>query len=200
MDVKLENLIEKIKKEGVEDAQRKADEILKKAEKEAASIVEDARKEAEKIQKEAERKIGQFQKNSELALQQANRDAQLLLKEKLMAMFDRVFKREVSGTLTHDFVKELILNIVKTWAKKSEVEIEVNEKDKKKLEKLMFEGISKDLKDAILVKPSPDMEHGFRVGMKGEDVYYDFSDESIAEMLKGFLNPRLNDILDGKNG
>ena len=43
MDIKLENLIEKIKKEGVEDAQRKADEILKKAEKEAASIVEDAR-------------------------------------------------------------------------------------------------------------------------------------------------------------
>ena len=50
------------------------------------------------------------------------------------------------------------------------------------------------------MKASPDFTHGFRIGLKGKDVYYDFSDESIAEMLRAALNPRLKEIVDIKHG
>ena len=200
MDVKLENLIERIKQEGVEGAQKTSEEILKKAQKEAEAIVKNAKKEAEKIIEDAKRQTDQIQKSSETALRQAARDSELLLRERFTALFDNVFKKEVSGTLTPDFLKEIILKIVDKWLKNPNIDIVLSEEDKKKLEKLLFASIKKDLKKSITIHASSDVIQGFRIGQKGEEVYYDFSDETIANMLKMFLNPRLNEILDRKDG
>ena len=50
MDVKLGDLIEKIKKEGIEEAQQTSDEMINEAKQKAASIISQAKKEAEKKQ------------------------------------------------------------------------------------------------------------------------------------------------------
>ncbi len=70
-------------------------------------------------------------------------------------------------------------------------------KDKEKLEQLLFSGVNSKLRDTITLMASGQISKGFRIGLKGKDVYYDFSDDSIVEMLKGYLNPRLNEILEG---
>jgi len=200
MEVKLENIIERLKKEGVEGAQHASEAILNKANQEADSIVRDANKKAEKMIREASQQVEQFQKNSRLALQQAARDSELLLKERLIELFDRIFKRELSEILKPDFLKELILNIIKRWSDHPDAEIIVSEKDKKKLEEHLFAGVKGQLKESITIKTSSEIAHGFRIGLKGENVYYDFTDESIMDMIRMFLNPRLNEILDRKNG
>jgi len=200
MDVNLENLIEKIKKEGVEKAQHVSDEIVNKAKKEADGIVAQAKKEAAKIVEEAKKESARFQKNAELALKQAARDSVLQMKGKLTALFDHVFKRRVSDELTSDFLKTLILEIVEAWSHNPNIEIHVNEKDKKKLEQVLFQSLKKELQRSVTIKVNNDVAHGFRIGIKGESVYYDFSDESIADMLKTFLNPRLTAILDTEDG
>ena len=200
MDVKLEGLIEKIRKEGVEGGRKASDELIKKAKDEADSILSEAKKKAEKMVADAEEKTNQFQKNGELALQQAARDSLLLVKERLYELFDRVFKQEISAALKPDILKELILAIISKWADKSHVEITLSKEDKKKLETVLFKGVKKKLKETVTIQASSDLTHGFRIGLKENDVYYDFSDETIAEMLKIFLNPRLKEILDGKNG
>lgn len=196
MDVKLEKLIAKIKKEAIDEAQKEADSVIDTAKKEAASLRQQAKKDTDEMIRDAEKKIEQFQKNSELALQQASRDSLLLLKEKITSMFDEVFKRAVSEALTPDFMKKLIHEIVVTWAKDKDVEVEISKKDLKTLESVLFEGIKKDMKEGIVLKPSEDLSGGFRVGLKGDDVYYDFTDESITDLLMSFLNPRLNEILN----
>lgn len=200
MDVKLENLIERIKKEGIEGAQQMSDEIIEKAKGEADSIIDHARKEAEKIVEEGRNQATQFQENAELALRQAARDAELLLRAKFTELFDRVFKKEVSKSLAPDFLKELILKIVDKWSDDVNAEIILSKKDKKQLEDLLFSSLKDELKDSITIKVSSDISRGFRFGLKGEHLYYDFSDESIAEMLKMFLNPRLKQILDKEDG
>lgn len=200
MDVKLDSLIEKIKKEGVEDAQKQSEDILKDAKQNAASITENAQKEAEKIIEDGKKQAEQFRKNAESDLHQAARNTQLLLKEKITALFDNVFKREVGEKLTPEFLKELIMKIVSSWSEDSGAEIVVNEKDKKKLEALLFEGLKKDVKDSITVRASKEVTSGFHIGMKGDQVYYDFSDEAIADVLKTLISPSLKEILDRENG
>lgn len=200
MDVKLENLIEKIKEEAVEEARKSADELLKKTEQEAKSMINDAEKEAKHIIEDAKQKGAKFQENAELAIQQAARDSELLLKEKFTAMCDNVFKKEVSGVLEPDFLKKLILKIIDQWAGDPQMEISVNKEDTEKLEKLLKESLKGELKKSITIRPSSDIADGFRIGLKGGDVYYDFSGESISELLKMFLNPRIKKILENKNG
>ena len=41
---------------------------------------------------------------------------------------------------------------------------------------------------------------GFHIGLEGEHVYYDFTDEAITDVLKAFSNPDLRAILDGEDG
>jgi len=72
----------------------------------------------------------------------------------------------------------------------------LNKNDKSKLEALLFTGLKDELKQSITLKTSPDLTKGFRIGLKGEEVYYDFSDDAIAEILKSLINPKLKEILD----
>jgi len=197
MDVKLDNLIAKLKEEGVEGAQKAADAILAKAKADAEALTEKAKKTAELREKEAEVKAAQFQRNAELAVKQAGRDAELLLKEQITALFDRVFKHEVGEVMDAEFLKGLILEIVQSWGKAEGVEVEVNEARVKKLEAVLMDGVKKEIEAGVTLKPSTDLAAGFRIGVKDEDLYYDFSDDSIAELLRAFLNHRINSIMAG---
>lgn len=200
MEVKIENIIEKLKKEGVEGAKKASDDILTNAKKEASDIVSNAKKEADKIIQDAKKKADAFQENSILAIRQAARDGELLLKGRIQTLFDNVFKQEVAGTMRPEFLKSLILNLIENWGEDSEAEITVSQSEVKELEKLLASGLKKKAKTGITLKASPDFSHGFRIGLKGRDVYYDFSDDSIAEVLRNALNARLKEILDIKNG
>ena len=196
MDVKLDSLIEKIKKEGIEEAQQTSDEIVKEAKQKASSIIDEAKKEAIIINENGKRDAERFRENAEADLKQAVRNAELLLKEKISALFNRVFKKQVGIALTPDFLKELILNITGSWAKDGKADIVLNNDDIEKLEKLLFNGLQDEIKDTITLKVSSEVSKGFRVGLKGEQVYYDFSDEAIADVLKSLINPKLKEILD----
>jgi len=199
-EVKLENLIEKIRKEGVEGAQQASDEMVQKAKTEAEEIVAQAKKEAEDIVSKGEAKAAQFQANAELAIQQAARDGELMFKSRLNELFDNVFKNQVNASLSPDVLKDMIVAIVGNWAKNPNIEITVAENDAKKLEKVLFAGLNKEVADGIEIKTGNDVSGGFRIGLKDENVYYDFSDESIASILKASLNPRIKEILGKSNG
>lgn len=200
MDVNLESLIEKIKKEAIEEGQQAAAAIVDKANEEAAAIVGNARKDAEKIVGDARTQAAKLQENANQALRQAARDVELLLKEQLTALFNRVFKRGVGGALGPEFLQGIILKLVDEWAEKGTVEVTVSAADKKKLETLLFSHLKEELEQSVTIRASHAVARGFRFELKGGSVYYDFTDETIADALKAFINPSLQAILDGKDG
>ena len=65
---------------------------------------------------------------------------------------------------------------------------------------MLFSSLKEDLRESITLKSSADISTGFRVALKGEEVYYDFSDEAVAEAIRTLLNPKLKEILDANNG
>ncbi|NOZ63120.1 MAG: hypothetical protein GXO74_15825 [Calditrichaeota bacterium] len=200
MDVKLDSLIEKIRKEGIEEGKKGADELIRDAQKKAEKIVADAKKEAEKIVEDGKEQAAHFQANAEADINQAARDTELLLKEKILATFDLVFKREVDATLKPDFMASLIQKLVTDWVKGRDVDVIVSEDDKKKLETLLFKGLKKEIKDTISLRVSREVSSGFRVGIKEDQVFYDFSDDAIIDVMRSLMNPKLKEILDRKDG
>ncbi len=200
MELKLDKLIDKIKKDGVEGAQKASDEILKKAEQKATAVAESANKKARQIITEAEANAEKIRSNAEAALKQSARDTVLVCKEQLIALFDRVFKQEIAGTLTADFLKDLLLHMVENWHGEDRFNVLLNDKDKKELEKLLFSQAQKSLQEQITFKVDGGISNGFRIGLKGGDVYYDMTDESIADFLKELLSPSIRSILDQENG
>jgi V/A-type H+-transporting ATPase subunit E len=199
MDVKIENIIEKLKKEGVEKAQKASEQILADAKKKADQMIATAQKDAEKIMDDAKKQAASFEESSRVALKQAARDGELLLKRRIQALFDTVFKASAGEAMQPEFMQKLIYKLVEQWSDK-DLEISVSEKDLKSLKVLLFAGMKKKVKTGIELKASADLQHGFRVGIKGDDVYYDFTDDSIAEILRMSLNPRLKKMLDKEDG
>jgi len=196
MESKLEHLIEKIKTDGINEAQKSADEIIKTARKEAGSIIKKAQEDAQKIVADAGKQAEKLQSNAESALKQAARDTVLVTKEKLIKLLDKVFQRELGTALSPDFMKELILKIVEHWSGGAKLKVLVSEKDLEELRELMFVKNRSELKDTVTIKVDKGISKGFRVGLKDNNVYYDFTDASIAEFLAEFLNPGIREILD----
>lgn len=195
MSVKLDSLIEKIKADGVDAAKAEADKILSEAKKEAESIVKKAEDKAEDFRKAAEADAQAYQKNSEAAIQQAARDTVLVMKEKITNMLENAFVANIDGSLDEAFTKDLIVKLVETWAKGDEVDVLVNEIDADKLLAEVRKSLSADLKDTVDVKLDKKMSKGFRIGKKGGNLFYDFTDESILESLRLFLNPKIAELL-----
>jgi V/A-type H+-transporting ATPase subunit E len=200
MEVKLDHIIEKIKADGVEQANQEAAEIKQNAKKEADKIIENARKEAEKVVSDAEKEVADFEEKSKRALQLAVRDTQLLVKEKLTDLFDRAFKQKVSDSLDPEFLHKMILKIVENWDEKKSAEIELSEADKKQIEPLLAKSLQDELKDSVTLQVSDRVSKGFRIRREDEDLYYDLTDENIAEILYLFINPKLKAILENDNG
>jgi len=201
MDVKLESLIEKIKKDGIEEARRGTEEIIQKANKKAGLIVEEAKNQAEKILDDSRKEAERLKDNTESSLRQAGRDLALASREQIVNLFDRILKRSISKELSPDFMKQLIIKIIDKWSpRKEEVEVLASEKDKRKLEELLLSQLKQEAKKTIEIKISKSVDKGFRIGLKGEDAYYDFTPESILECFKKMLNPAISAILKEKNG
>ncbi len=201
MDIKLESLIAKIKKDGIEEAKKTSAEIIEKAKGEAEAIIKQAQAQAQNAKAKAEASALKSESNAKASLKQAARDLILALKGELTTLFERILKDNAGQALSPDFMKELIAKIVDKWSAKEGAvkEVLVNKADKEKLEKLLLESLKKEAKKTIEIKTSKDIDKGFRIGIKGENFYYDFTDQSILEALKQFLNPALRTILDTNN-
>jgi len=200
METKLESLIEKLKKEGVDEAKKIGEKMMADARRESEQQIGEARAKAEEILSTAARKADLLQKNAESAIRQAARDAELALKDRLMGTLDNVFRHEVSRTLSPDVMKTLILEIVSRWKPGKELDVRLNKTDLKKLENALFSGVHAKLKETIHLQGTEEDSGGFRIGIKGENVYYDFSADTISEFLKSSLNPRIREILEERHG
>jgi V/A-type H+-transporting ATPase subunit E len=203
MDVKLESLIEKIQKEGVEQAEQKSDQIIKEAHKKEKEIIKKAQEEAKKTREEGKKEAEKFQKSAESSLQQAARNVVLSVKEKLTFIFNAILKKELKEALTPELVAKILENIVGKWAegRSKSLEVLVSHDDKEKVEELLFLRFKEEAKKGIEIKSSESFGKGFQIGIKGEDAYYDFSDQGITEALSVFLNPAISDLISiKKNG
>jgi len=198
METELKHLIDKIKEEGVEQAERDAKNVIANAEENAKNIIKDAEKKKAARVKEAEAQALNFRKASEEALKQAGRDVLLTLRGKVVEFFDRIIKEKISQELTPQALKDIIKTAVENFRKDSDLDIEVlvSKKDKEKLQKVLFSTLSQEAKKHLTLKGTLGIEKGFRIGEKGKDSYFDFSDEAISEAFSKYLNPKLIEILD----
>jgi len=55
--------------------------------------------------------------------------------------------------------------------------------------------LAKELKKGLELNSDAGLAGGFRIALKDGSAYYDFSADSVAEMLCAYLNPRLAEIL-----
>ena len=194
MDVQLQELIDKIKKDGVAAAEKDAAKIIADSEKKAEAIIEEAQSKAADIIKSAKSETKKMEKASEEAIVQASRNMLLSFKDALIAEFDGIIQEGTEKALSKDVLTKLGPETVKAWAKNSdasELSVLLSEKDLKALEKSLKTSLKTEIKKGLEIKPDNTLAAGFRIGVKNGAAYYDYSAESLAEMFAAYLNPKV---------
>lgn len=201
MTMELDNLIQKIKEEGVEEAKRRSEEIMEEAENEAKRILGDAQQKKATIIREGEKRALALTKNGEEALRQSARDVLLSLRQRIIELFDCVTKESVSKELTQESLSGLIAKAIENFKREEELDIEVllSKHDKAALEATLLKRLKERLKKGVTFKVASAINKGFRVGEKGKEFYYDFTDDAIKEAFGLYLNPKIKEILNLKS-
>ncbi|MCR4953488.1 MAG: V-type ATP synthase subunit E [Treponema sp.] len=198
MDVQLQELIDKIKKDGVASAQVEAAKIIEDAEKKAAGIVSDAQDKAAEIVKNAKKETERMEKASEEAIVQAGRNMLLSFKDSLIGELDLLIQAETEKALSKDVLAKLVPETVKAWAKNSdasELSVLLSEKDLKALEGGLTAELKAEIAKGLEIKPDKTLSAGFRIGVNNGSAYYDYSAESLAEMFAAYLNPKVAGLM-----
>jgi len=116
MDVQLQELIDKIKKDGVASAESSAQKIISEAEKKAASIISDAEEKADGIVKNAKAETERMEKASEEAVIQAGRNLIISFRDSVTKELSGIVQAETTKAYDKDMLKKLIPETVKSWA------------------------------------------------------------------------------------
>jgi V/A-type H+-transporting ATPase subunit E len=197
MDIQVQELIDKIKKDGIESASEEAARLKREAEAEARQIVEAAKKEAEEIIARGKQDAERSEKAGVAALEQASRNLVLAFQGEIQALLDKLVKQQTGASYGDDVLKAVLPELIKSWAAKGEDSLAVllGEGELAKLQGFFNEKLTAELKKGVELKSSRNLAGGFRIANRDGSAYYDFSAESVAELLSAYLNPRLAEIL-----
>jgi V/A-type H+-transporting ATPase subunit E len=197
MDIQLQDLIDKIKKDGIASASDEAAKLKSQADAEANRIVEAAKKEASTIIAKAKADAERTEKAGNAALEQASRNLVLAFKREIQNLLDAIVKQEVTETYKADVLKTVLPDILKVWAANGsdDLALLISEKDLNKVKGFFDEKLADTLRKGIELKSDRNLSAGFRIAQKDGSAYYDFSAESVAELFSAYLNPHLAEIL-----
>ena len=198
MDVQLQELIDKIKKDGVAAAEEKAAMIIDEAEKKAESIKAAAKEEAEQLVKKAKAETERMEKAEQESIVQAGRNMLISFRDSLVAELDQLIQKETENALAKDALAKIVPATVKAWTEKTEVSelsVLLSEQDLKLLEAAFKSELKEEIAKGLEIKPDKTLSYGFRIGVKNGAAYYDYSAESLAEMFSAYLNPKVAGLL-----
>ncbi|HFQ80930.1 MAG TPA: hypothetical protein ENK33_06100 [Desulfobacterales bacterium] len=199
-EINLNSLLDRIQTEGIQKAESEAAAIIKDARDKADLIIATARQEARVISDENEAEIKRREASLTSRLTQTGRDVVLNVKGGIIALIDNILQHKCRSLLKDKNLEALILRVIRSWQaedKTLNLEILVNEQERQGLVDELIAAFQQQAENGIEVKGHPDIAAGFRFGTKGSHLYYDFTDEAVAETIAQYLRPELAALLAG---
>ena len=198
MEVQLQELIEQIKKDGVETAEAEAKAIVEAAKSDAEKIIADAQAQADKILSLARTETERMTKSSEDAIRQAGRNLLISFRESVTKELKAIVSENVTAVYSSESFAQLVVKAVEGWANKpdaDDISVILNSEDLKALEDTILAGLKEKMTKGITLKANDNFDGGFRIAVNNGGAYYDYSSEAVVDMLSNYLSPKVTAIL-----
>ncbi len=198
MEIQLQELIDQIKKDGVEVAENEAQAIVEASKKEAEKIIADAKAQADKLLQNAKSENERMVKSSEDAIRQAGRNLLISFRESVARELEAVVKEKAESVYSGDKLASLIIKVAQEWALKPDAEditVILNSEDLKNLEEALLKELKDKMLKGVTLKASDNFDGGFRIAVNNGKAYYDYSTQAVVDMLSSYLSPRVTALL-----
>lgn len=192
---KIQELTEKLLREGVEKGQAEADRIIGEARQQADQILQDARQQGQEIIAQAQKKAGETAANTRSELKMYAGQAMSALKSEIAnVLTDGVVKEAVAGLAANpDFLGQFAVAMAEKWSADEPVVISSSEADNlksyfaAKAKALLDKGVTINKvngKDTLLTIAPADGSYKVNFGKEEFETYF-----------KNFLRPQLVEML-----
>ncbi|MFT5169633.1 MAG: V/A-type H+-transporting ATPase subunit E [Lysobacterales bacterium] len=197
MSQQVQDLIDKIKRDGTLAAEQKAVEIERDAQTKANAIVQEAKKEAVKLIKEANDTAQKAKQSGQMALKQASRDVLLSLRKEIDALLNRILVDEIKDSLSTESLTSIIAAAVGSGGD-GDVVVTLSDADAKTLKEGLTAKLQNKVKGSFKVQSASDVSGGFAISYDGGKSGFEFTDVALAGYLGGYVNEQLATLLSGE--
>ena len=198
MEIQLQELIDQIKKDGVESAQKEAEAILEAAKAEADKIISNAQSQADKFLENAKAENERMVKSSEDAIRQAGRNLLISFRESVLREVNLILNSNVESVYSSEKLAQIIISVIEGWTSKPEAEnisVILNSDKLKEIEDIVLAAVKEKMIKGVTLKANDNFDGGFRISVNDGAAYYDYSAEAVVDMLSGYLSPKVTKLL-----
>lgn len=195
MDTKIQELTEKIYKEGVEKGNQKAVQIVNEAKAQKQMLITEAEAEAQQIILAAQKQAAELKKNAEAELKLfASQTVEALKSEVTNLITGRVVTDSVkSAQVDPAFMQKVILTIAQDWVSKESLTIQ--SADAKSLTEY-FEANAKNLlSKGVKIEQVNGKDMTFTILPADGSYKVSFGEAEFIAFFKDFLRPQLVEML-----
>lgn len=198
MSEQIQELINKIKSEGVQVAEQQAKEIEENAQKKAAEIIAQAKKEKERLIAEAKVEAEKTKVSTDIALKQAARDMLLSLRKEIAQMLQKIVVAQIGDALSIEKMGEIIVAVALKYFEAQgifDITVAVSEQDLGQFKTDIVGKLKDQMKKDVTVSGSADIAKGFTISFDQGKSSFDFTDKSLAEYLAAYVNQYVGSLL-----
>ena len=192
---KIQELTEKILREGVEKGQAEADRIIQQAKEQAEQILQDARQQALEITAQAQKKADETAANTRSELKMYTSQAMSALKSEVAnVLTDGVVKEAVAGlTASPDFLGKFAVAMAEKWSTDEPIVISSAEAESLKA---YFAAKAKALLDkGVTINKVNGKDTLLTIAPADGSYKVNFGKEEFETYFKNFLRPQLIEML-----
>jgi len=214
----IDELVARLRSEGIEEAERQSLEIIAKAKADASKILDEAEKKTQDMLIAARETIAREHQAANDSLHIAYRDLVLEIKNHLLSRFTEDVERLVADSLeSESVIRDLVLAasqriLISSDIKAGEklnislpenvLELEDIVKDpdsaaKGLLADFVFAQQHKILKGGVSFSRGDAGQRGIFIQLVDRKIAIDLTDKAIADLLLHYLSPRFRALLDG---
>ncbi len=214
VSVGVQELIEKLRNQGVQNGRTEADKIISEAKAKASLLIKEAEQKADTIVGKAREEADFITKAGTEALQLAERNAILELKDFLLEKFSEQIRAVVSSSMDNELLLEkMIVEVAGENSLRGEKNVEVvlprkviGVDELRENPELLKEGgmldFSMDQASTMLQKGvtfavGTENQTGISFRLKDKDIEVELSEEAVSAVLLRHLQPRFRALLEG---
>lgn len=185
MEQQIQDLVDSIRKEGIEEARREKEAILADARAEADRILSSAREKADAMVADATKECALRQQSAKASLAQAARDVSLALKNTINKELGAILGDSIASALDKDLISRIVSSVVDAGLK--DADIIVSAPDAEALVKALRSSLADKLKNGLALKVGSGRT-GLVIQSRDGSGYIDLSADEMAELIRPFLS------------
>ena len=202
MENKLQELTDRLYREGLSKGKEEGEALVAKAEEKASGIIDAAQKKAKEIILNAEKQAADYRNKVEgdvkMAATQSIQATRKCIED---LMLGGMLSGEVKSSLSApELVKEIILSVAKNFNSQESADIEavIPESLKAEIEPFIKGELAKMIGEGFDAKFSKNISGGFKIGPKDGSYFISMTDETFDELIREYLRPATRKILFGE--